>query len=143
MSHSALIVDDSLTVRMDLKEAFETAGFDTRLSATLEEARRALGLESFAVLVLDVLLPDGDGIELLGEVRQNPSTADIVIILLSTETEVRDRIRGLTTGADEYVGKPYERAYVTARAQELVRQRAPSQAPPALTTVLVIDDSAT
>jgi DNA-binding response OmpR family regulator len=143
MKHSALIVDDSLTVRMDLKEAFETAGFDTRLSATLEEARRALGSESFAVLVLDVLLPDGDGIELLAEVRRNPRTADIAIVLLSTETEVRDRIRGLTTGADEYVGKPYERAYVTARAQELVRQRAPSQAPPATTTVLVIDDSAT
>jgi two-component system, NtrC family, sensor kinase len=143
MSHSALIVDDSLTVRMDLQEAFETAGFLTRPCATLAEARQALELGSFAVLVLDVLLPDGDGIDLLAEVRRNPRTAGTVIVLLSTETEVRDRIRGLTTGADEYVGKPYERAYVIARALELVRLKAPPQAPDASTTVLVIDDSAT
>ncbi len=144
MKGGALIVDDSLTVRMDLHEAFEAAGLPSRQCATLGEAREALAREAFSILVLDVLLPDGDGIDLLAEVRREPRTADLAVMLLSAETEVRDRIRGLRTGADEYVGKPYDRAYVVARAKELVRRRASAKPPPGLsTTVLVIDDSAT
>jgi DNA-binding response OmpR family regulator len=142
MTATALIVDDSLTVRMDLGEAFDAAGFDTRLCATVAEARAALARESFVVLVLDVLLPDGDGVDLLAEVRRNPATNHIPIVLLSTEAEVRDRIRGLTTGADEYVGKPYDSAYLIARAKELVRRGGPAQPAPSK-LVLVIDDSAT
>jgi DNA-binding response OmpR family regulator len=143
MTARALIVDDSLTVRMDLTEAFVAAGFETQACATLAGAREALGGRPFAVLVLDVLLPDGDGIELLAEVRANPATSSLPVMLLSTEAEVRDRIRGLQTGADEYVGKPYDRTYVTARAGELVRRGSPAAPPSTATTVLVIDDSAT
>jgi two-component system, NtrC family, sensor kinase len=64
------------------------------------------------------------------------------VMLLSTEAEIRDRIRGLTTGADEYVGKPYDPGYVVARARELAR-RAGSPSAPGQETVLLIDDSAT
>jgi len=60
-----LIVDDSLTVRMDLGEAFEVAGFTNTLCSTLSEARGALVKGSFDLIILDVLLPDGDGIEFL------------------------------------------------------------------------------
>jgi DNA-binding response OmpR family regulator len=140
---SALIVDDSLTVRMDLKDAFEAAGIDTRLCATVGEAREALGQGSYSVLVIDVLLPDGDGVELLAEVRRNQATAATPIMLLSTEAEVRDRIRGLKTGADEYVGKPYDRAYVIARAKELVRRKGRGPDGPSSKSVLIIDDSVT
>ena len=63
-------------------------------------------------------------------------------MLLSTEAEVRDRVRGLTTGADEYVGKPYDPGYVVARARELVRRSA-APATQRRETVLVIDDSIT
>ena len=132
-----LVVDDSLTVRMDLKEALEGAGFEPTLCSTAAEARDALRHVRFALLVVDVLLPDADGVALLAEVRQ---TSDAPVILLSSEAEVRDRIRGLKTGANEYVGKPYDRAYLVARANELVR--GPSGAPGS-TTVLVIDDSVT
>lgn len=141
MINSVLIVDDSLTVRMDLKEAFEAAGFEVKLCGTVREAHEALARETFTVLVIDVLLPDGDGVALLAEVRRNPATAETPIMLLSTEAEVRDRIRGLKTGADAYVGKPYERAYVTARAKELVKRKAPASA--LGSSVLVIDDSVT
>jgi CheY-like chemotaxis protein len=72
MSPIALIVDDSLTVRMDLKEAFESAGFTVTLCATAVEARQALALHVCSVLVLDVILPDTDGLELLAEVRSDP-----------------------------------------------------------------------
>jgi two-component system, NtrC family, sensor kinase len=143
MSPRALIVDDSLTVRMDLSEAFEAGGFVSRLCATASEARQAIKEGGFDVLILDVLLPDGDGVEFLAEVRRGAASATLPVMLLSTEAEVRDRIRGLKTGADDYIGKPYDASYVVGRAKELLRkQRAPSlgaEKP----TVLLIDDSPT
>jgi len=141
MKQTVLIVDDSLTVRMDLAQAFEAAGFAAVLCPTAAEARAAMRREVCALVVLDVLLPDGDGIDLLREIRSSASP-DVPVMLLSSEAEVKDRIRGLTTGADEYVGKPYDSSYVVSRAHQLVQQSRP--APSTVhDTVLVIDDSAT
>jgi two-component system, NtrC family, sensor kinase len=136
----ALIIDDSLTIRMDLAAAFEAAGFVVRLCGTAAEARAAWA-DRVSVVVLDVLLPDGDGIDLLGELRANPATARVPILMLSIEADVEDRIRGMRTGADDYVGKPYDTPYVIARAKELLR--AGEDASPQQPAVLVIDDSPT
>jgi PAS domain S-box-containing protein len=140
---TVLLVDDSLTVRMDLDQAFREGGLETRLCADLAEARRALAEDSFPVVVLDVILPDGDGIELLREIRATPRHARTRVVLLSSETEVRDRVRGLRTGADEYVGKPYEAAYLVARAREFLRDEDPGAGARAKPIVLVVDDSLT
>jgi two-component system NtrC family sensor kinase len=142
MSGAILVVDDSLTVRMSLVEMLEGAGFSVVACATGAEARKALSETQFALVVLDILLPDADGIELLAEIRAMPSAANTAVMLLSTETEVRDRIRGLKTGADEYIGKPYDPGYVVARAREFV-QRGQVLAGSGRTTVLIIDDSIT
>ena len=128
---------------MNLSEAFESAGFDVTLCSTIQEGRTALDGNSFALIVLDVLLPDGDGVEFLQEVRVNTEFAAIPILLLSTEAQVRDRIHGLKTGADEYIGKPYDSSYVVARTQELIRLHQPRPTSDARATILVIDDSAT
>ena len=143
MKPSVLIVDDSLTVRMDLGEAFELAGFVTMLCSTMAEARSAVSTDSFSLIILDVLLPDGDGVDLLREIRQTPAIAGTLVMLLSSEAEVSDRTRGLKTGADEYIGKPYDQSYVVARALELLRKREPGSASARSTTVLIIDDSPT
>jgi two-component system, NtrC family, sensor kinase len=143
MTATVLIVDDSLTVRMDLAEAFEAAGFRTIPCATAAEARQALARGSVGLAILDVILPDGDGVELLKELRRVPATAEIPILLLSSEVEVKDRIVGLQTGADDYVGKPYDTGYVLARAHELLRSRRGPLPSKERETILVIDDSAT
>ncbi|MEA2749209.1 MAG: hypothetical protein QOI41_3352, partial [Myxococcales bacterium] len=142
MSESVLIVDDSLTVRMDLADAFEAAGFRALPCATAAAARAAVSREPISVAILDVILPDGDGVELLEELRAGASGAKTVILMLSTEADVKDRIRGLATGADEYVGKPYDAGYVVAKVQELLRGRRES-GPAERSTVLIIDDSMT
>jgi DNA-binding response OmpR family regulator len=142
MADSVVIVDDSLTVRMDLQEAFEAAGFRALGCATAAAAREAFGAAPVDVVVLDVLLPDGDGVELLRELRASATTAAAVVLMLSSEAEVADRIRGLRTGADEYVGKPYDASYVIARARELLRLRRGEQNA-GRPSILVIDDSAT
>jgi DNA-binding response OmpR family regulator len=120
MNNLILIVDDSLTVRSDLEEAFGDEQLETISCATIAAARAMLEEEPIGLIVLDVLLPDGDGIDLLKEIRATPKLAELPVLILSTEAEVRDRIRGLTTGSNDYVGKPYEREYVMARARELL-----------------------
>ncbi|MGE0488215.1 MAG: response regulator [Vulcanimicrobiota bacterium] len=138
MSDTILIVDDSLTIRMDLAEAFESAGFEIGLCTNLEEGREVLARRSVDAIVLDVVLPDGCGIEFLQELRSNGVTSPV--IMLSSEAEVRNRIIGLQAGADEYVGKPYDRDYVVARASELIRaSRVGADEAP----ILLIDDSVT
>ncbi len=140
MSLPVLILDDSLTVRMDLDQAFRTAGHVTVLCADLATARIALGKQAFALLVLDQLLPDGEGSDLLREIR-DPNAAghlrNLPVMMLSTEAEVKDRLAGLSSGADEYVGKPYQTAQIIARANKFIGG-SPAQHP-----VLVVDDSAT
>jgi DNA-binding response OmpR family regulator len=139
---TVLIVDDSLTVRMDLAEAFDSAGFNAVPCETAQAAREALARGPVDLLVLDVLLPDADGIEFLKELREGPVAASAPVLVLSTEAEVKDRIRGLRTGADEFVGKPYDTRHVLAKARELLRGRG-AVADEARPTVLVIDDSPT
>lgn len=139
---NVLVVDDSLTVRMDLTEALEAAQLHVVACATVAEAKAALAREDFGLIVLDVLLPDGDGVDLLEQIREMPALNGVAIILLSDEAQVRDRVRGLTTGADEYIGKPYDSRYVVACAQDLLR-RGQEKAVSSKETILIIDDSIT
>jgi two-component system, NtrC family, sensor kinase len=142
MTGSVLIVDDSLIVRMNLIDLLSAAGLQTVACATVAEARQALAMDTFALVILDVVLTDGDGVELLEEIRAMPSASATAVMMLSTEAEVPDRVRGLTTGADEYVGKPYDPNYLVGRARELVRRRSDS-ASRGQETILLIDDSVT
>jgi DNA-binding response OmpR family regulator len=143
MIGNLLIVDDSLTVRADLAEAFAATGLNVIACENLAQARAVLGRETIRLAILDVLLPDGDGTELLAQIRAMPQGADMPILMLSSEAEVRDRIRGLSMGSNDYVGKPYDRDYVVARARELLgadpRDRSGGERP----LILVVDDSLT
>lgn len=141
MTINVLIVEDSLTVRMDLAEAFTAGGCHAFLAESGASAWRIFEAEPIDVAILDVVLPDTDGIALLRRLRDHAKGPALPVLMLSSESEVRDRILGLRTGADEYVGKPYDRRYVVARALELVRSRrvaVTDQRP-----ILIIDDSLT
>jgi len=142
MSPRVLIVDDSLTVRMDIGEALQAAGFDVAPCADLAGARAALARDACLLIILDVLLPDGDGLAFLKELKSSPATATIPVLLLSSEAEIQSRVRGMGAGAAEYVGKPYDLGHVVARARTLVHANVAS-GPPARRRVLVIDDSET
>lgn len=142
MTAEILIVDDSLTVRMALTETLEEAGFSCLSCPDGASARRALATDDFKLAVLDVLLPDDDGVELLKLIREDPRTAGMAVVLLSSEAEVRHRVRGLTAGADDYVGKPYDSTYLVGRVRDHLR-RLKGLAQETSAAILVIDDSPT
>ncbi len=142
-SSSVLVIDDSLIVRMGLKTAFEADGYACTVASTLAAGREALRQSLFDLIVLDVQLPDGDGVEFLAELKIAAQTRAIPVILLSVEADVRARVRGLVTGADEYVGKPYEKGYLLRCANELVRARRAGKEARQPLSLLAIDPSET
>ena len=81
MNRTVLIVDDSLTVRMDLSEAFEGAGIASVACGSLAEARELLRDPSIGLAVLDVVLPDGDGVSLLRELREHENTRSMPVLM--------------------------------------------------------------
>ena len=83
MNHTVLIVDDSLTVRMDLADAFKAAGFRPLPCATAAEARDMLSRGSVDVIILDVLLPDANGVDLLNEIRSAPGGSAVSVVCVS------------------------------------------------------------
>lgn len=148
MKPHVLVVDDSLSVRMDLRAVLNSAGFLVTACDTKVAAQKALRSRSYALVILDVVLPDGSGIDLLKEVRAMQETTPVPVIMLSSESEVKDRIRGLTTGADVYVGKPYDSMYLIRCARELTRAQETASSPADSTTftgkkILAVDDSPT
>jgi two-component system, NtrC family, sensor kinase len=139
-----LLLDSSLTVRMDLDEAFRAAGWTTVLCDSAAAAREALRQGPMEAIVLDVMLPDAGGFDLLRELRANAALARVPVLLLSSEEDVGgEKMAQLRTAAVECVGKPYQRADVVSRAQRLAlaRRRPSLAAPPCL--VLAVDDSPT
>ena len=114
-----LIVDDSLTVRMDLGDALQLAGFDTVLCTDIHSATEALGHERTALIVLDILLADGDGLDFLETLRDSPSTAQVPVLLLSSTEDVKTRIQTMDAGALVCMGKPYDLAALVAQAKIL------------------------
>src|SRR5262249_39548543 len=144
MRHQILVVDDSLTVRMDLRTALSAAGFLVTACETKALAEKVLESRAFSLVILDVLLSDGDGIALLEEIRASEHLSQMPVILLPTEAEVKDRLSGMTVGADEYVGKPYDTTYLIQRARELVSRNddaalaAPDSSRPG--RILAVDD---
>lgn len=119
----ALVVDDSLTVRMDLRNALSNAGFLVSACSTKALAMTSLYSGAFDLAVLDLNLPDGSGIDILKEAKSNALLRQLRVIMLTNEADVRARIHGLSLGVDLYVGKPYERVYVAKMARELCDAR--------------------
>lgn len=123
MAH-ILIVEDEPAIAESLAYALRRDGFTTTLAPTLADARRALS--SASLVILDLMLPDGSGFDLLGDVRRS-ATAVPIIVLTSRDDEA-DRVAALETGADDYVTKPFSTREMTARVRAVLRRSAATAA---------------
>jgi CheY-like chemotaxis protein len=146
MAAHVLLVDDSTTVRMVIAAELREAGFRVTPVPTLDSARRAFAQyrerDPFQLAILDVLLPDGDGIELLREIRQDPALERLPVMILSSDARFGSRLRGLGVGADDFVGKPHSKSYLINRAHALTGGEAQSSAEGRAWRVLVVDADA-
>jgi two-component system, OmpR family, phosphate regulon response regulator PhoB len=122
---SILIVEDEAALVELLRYNLDAAGYSVRVAATGTAAEEALADERFDLLLLDWMLPEISGIELCRRVRQRPETRNLPVLMLTARGEEADRIRGLSTGADDYVVKPFSINEVLARVKALLRRAAP------------------
>jgi two-component system chemotaxis response regulator CheY len=106
---TALVVDDSRAVRIILSRTLRELGFEVREAANGREALEVLGAERAAVrLVLaDWNMPEMNGVELVRRLRQDPDFASLVVVMVTTETELDHMAAALEAGANEYVMKPF------------------------------------
>ncbi len=118
---------------MDLRTALYGSGFRVTTCDTKAAALHALRGRSFAVVIIDLVLPDGSGLDLIRELRTTAGGAHTPVMVLSTEAEAKQRLAGANVSVDEFVGKPYDTAYVLRRAADLaggLRRVKPTSTPP-------------
>ena len=121
-----LVVEDEGAQREVLKYNLESEGFSVVMAENGDEAMLLVAEEQPDLIVLDWMLPNVSGIEVCRRVKADPSTRQIPIIMLSARSEEVDRVRGLETGADDYVVKPYSVVELMARLRTQLRRTRPA-----------------
>ena len=118
-----LLVDDDAAIRRIVAEGLELEGFEVVAASGGRAALAAVESVDPAVVLLDLSMPDLDGLEVLRRLRERGD--DVPVCVLSARDEIDDRVRGLEAGADDYVVKPFALEEVTARLHALLRRRPP------------------
>ncbi len=133
-----LVVDDEPMVREVVTAYLERDGFGVHTEIDGAKALEYLATASPDLVVLDIMLPHVDGLQILAKLR---AVSDVPVILLTARTEEPDRVMGLELGADDYVTKPFSPRELAARVRSVLRRAVPENAPRRLEfTDLVIDE---
>src|SRR5215472_8619257 len=114
-----LIVEDNEELAELLAKGLQTAGYQADVLSTVEDARGVLSTTFYAALILDLGLPDGDGLELLREIRRRNNP--IPVLVLTARGGLHDRVHGLRSGADDYLVKPFALEELFARLEAQLR----------------------
>jgi two-component system phosphate regulon response regulator OmpR len=127
MSSRLLLIDDDARLASMVGDYLGQAGYTVETAGSLAAGREKIETQSYDAVVLDLMLPDGDGLELCRELRSASRTRQLPLLMLTARGEPTDRIVGLELGADDYLGKPFEPRELLARIRALLR-RASAQA---------------
>lgn len=125
MACDVLVVEDDPAIQELLRFTLRKSGFAVTIAASAEEAMASLNGTLPDVVLIDWMLPKTSGIMLARQLRQNPRTASLPIIMVTARGAESDRVEGLETGADDYLVKPFSPRELVARIQALLRRRAP------------------
>ena len=115
-----LVVEDNAQLSELLAKGLQAAGYETDFLATVAEAQAALMTTSYAALILDLGLPDGDGLSILSELRHLKDP--IPVLVLTARGGLQDRVKGLRSGADDYLVKPFALEELIARVEAQLRR---------------------
>lgn len=123
-----LVVEDEDALATLLQYNLEKEGYAVRLAPDGEEALLALDERAPDLVVLDWMLPKVSGVEVCRRIRSKPATRNLPVIMLTARAEESDRIRGLDTGADDYLTKPFSMSELAARIRAVLRRIRPGLA---------------
>ena len=137
MGKHILIVDDDALLRRSLAFNLEKAGYRVSAAATAEEALAQVRLDPPDLVLLDIGLPEMDGLDALRHLRQRIA---VPVIFLTARRRELDQVLGLELGADDYVTKPFDIAVLVARIRAVLRRAAPLPAPAQKYAPLVVGD---
>jgi two-component system phosphate regulon response regulator PhoB len=127
MAREVLVVEDEPDIRRLVVLHLERDGFRCRTAATGSDALRDVKAAIPDLIVLDLMLPGVDGLEVCRQLRRDASTASVPIIMLTAKSDEVDRIVGLEIGADDYVVKPFSPKELVARVRAVLRRAHPDQ----------------
>ncbi len=130
MTTRILIVEDDLDIALLVSRYLDKAGYQTERIASGRDALQAIAAKPPDLLVLDLMLPQVDGLEICRRLRADSATAGLPIIMLTARDEESERIVGLELGADDYLAKPFSPGELVARVRALLRRAQRENAPP-------------
>jgi DNA-binding response OmpR family regulator len=120
-----LLIDDDNRLADMVSGYLQRNGFEVETAGSLTAGRDQLARGGFDALVLDLMLPDGDGLDFTRELRSQPRSRRLPLLMLTARGEPTDRVVGLEMGADDYLPKPFEPRELLARVRALLRRAAP------------------
>jgi DNA-binding response OmpR family regulator len=123
-TQTVLVVEDESSIASFVALYLKNAGYAVKTAATGNEALAAFAAETPALIVLDLMLPDVDGIEVCRRIRKS---SDVPILMLTARDEDVDKIIGLEVGADDYLTKPFNPRELVARVKSILRRSAPER----------------
>ncbi len=132
---SVLVIDDDAQIRAICVEVMHNLGFEADQAGTLAEARRVIADKRPDLLLLDVMLPDGDGFSFFEELKAERASSPLSVIFVSARTETTSKVRALKLGGDDYLTKPFDALELGARVESVLRRRT-EEGSPSPTTML-------
>ncbi|MDD5304969.1 MAG: response regulator transcription factor [Elusimicrobia bacterium] len=124
-----LVVEDQAATADLILEVLKGEGYEAQTVDTLAKARARLKKQPPELLLLDRNLPDGDGVDLLAEIRDDEKLGSLPVIILTAKKDVADKIAGLRVGADDYVAKPFNTEELVARVAAILRRAGKGEEP--------------
>lgn len=122
MSQKILIIEDEPDIRKTLEYNISREGYDVISASSLSEGREKLESASFSLLLLDLMLPDGSGLDLCRELKQDKSLSSMPVIILTAKDDEVDKVVGFELGADDYVTKPFSVRELILRVKAVLKR---------------------
>ena len=122
MSQKILIIEDEPDIRKTLEYNISREGYDVTCASSLSEGRQKLESASFSLLLLDLMLPDGSGLDLFRELKQDKSLSTMPVIILTAKDDEVDKVVGFELGADDYVTKPFSVRELILRVKAVLKR---------------------
>jgi len=135
-----LVVEDERDLSRLIARAFTREGYTVAEAATVREARASLARRPPACVLLDLMLPDASGLDLVRELKAAPATRHLPVVLVTARSEEVDRVVGFELGADDYVSKPFSPRELVLRVQAILRRLAPPVAVPVAAGRIAVDE---